>query len=658
MVRSLAVLLVIFSALSLICVQIPGALAETTDSWPMYRGDLQRTGFSTSKVPATSDIKWTYDTDAEVDSSPVVVNGRVIVGLSSGDVVALNSTTGSHLWTYAGESGQNSIWSTPAVDSGKVYVGTRQNNMLCLNEATGALMWTFTVDNEVNSSPLVADGKLYFNVNAQNSTGNGYNAKFYCVNATDGSLIWVKEIVGAQHSFSSPTFADGTVFECTLTDLYALDAVNGEVQWNVTVDSQGSVTSTPVVGDGRVYINAGIGASARVNCIDASTGSTLWTKSSVDNQTLGSYMSSPALVGNNLIVCSSFGTVFNLNARTGDLNWKYKSPAPSIWSSPAVADGKVVFGGDDGKVYCLNASDASLIWSKYTLDRVVSSPAISDGTIYVGCGTAGEGRIYAFGAKYTKLATLTLSLDSQTSFIGFKVTLTGTLSSSDGAIANVPITLSYSVNGGEKWNDITAVQTDAEGGYEAVWVPSATGTYLVRASWKGEYPLSDAEATCMLSVTLHNDEYVFAVVSNVTVSALAFNGADQKLSFTLSSEAGTNGFVEVTLAKNLVPAISDLDVFVDEVNLPYQATSVGDSWLLRFNITFDSADSSHGVVVALTGSEVESSPTSYTIGTIGFSPDMFLLVIVVLFALVVALALYIAVKSIGDKKKANAQPNP
>jgi hypothetical protein len=122
----------------------------------------------------------------------------------------------------------------------------------------------------------------------------------------------------------------------------------------------------------------------------------------------------------------------------------------------------------------------------------------------------------------------------------------------------MPITLSFSVNEGETWNDITAVVTGTDGSYEAVWVPSATGTYLVKASWKGEYPLSPAEQTRSLSVTLYNDQYVFSVVSNSTVSALSFSSTNQELSFTVSGEPNTTGFVEVMIAKTLVSNIAQL----------------------------------------------------------------------------------------------------
>jgi outer membrane protein assembly factor BamB len=642
--RTLTALLTAGLIFTLLCQFYPDVSAQNSDNWSMYRGNLQRTGASTVSVPATGDIKWIFNTTAEVDSSPAVANGRVIVGLASGDVVALNSTTGALLWTFAAESGQNSIWSSPAIDDGRVFVGNRQSNLLCLNESTGALLWSFAAGGEVDASPAVDNGQVYINVCLPNpDNASNKDAKFYCLNAVNGSVLWNYQCSGGQ-DFSSPAILDNTVFECTLNDVYALNADTGALRWSTHVFSDGTITSTPAVANGKVFVCS----NGAVSCLNGDTGAILWTQTTFDTQSVGTFRSSPAVIGNSLIVCSSFGTVFNINTQTGTLNWKFKATSSEIWSSPAVADGKVLVGAGDGKLYCINQTDGTLLWSKYTLDRIVSSPAVCDGVVYVGCGSAGAGRVYAFGAKYTQLASLSLALNSQAAFLGFKVKLTGTLSSPSGPIANVPVTLSFSVNGGETWNDITAVPTDTDGNYEAVWVPSATGTYLVKASWSGAYPVSAAQDIRALAVTLYNDQYVFSVVSNSTVSALSFNVQRQELSFSVSGESSSSGYTQVYIAKALLPSISELTVLLDQTNLQYQAESTEDAWLLTFTYTH----SSHNVLVAFQGAHTDQpTPTSFIIGTFAFTPETLLWVIIVLSATVVALAIFIAVNALRERRK-------
>jgi hypothetical protein len=52
-------------------------------------------------------------------------------------------------------------------------------------------------------------------------------------------------------------------------------------------------------------------------------------------------------------------------------------------------------GSFDGKIYGLKTSDGSLVWSYQTGDRVVSSPAVVDGVVYVG---SYDHSVYAIGA--------------------------------------------------------------------------------------------------------------------------------------------------------------------------------------------------------------------------------------------------------------------
>jgi hypothetical protein len=176
---------------------------------------------------------------------------------------------------------------------------------------------------------------------------------------------------------------------------------------------------------------------------------------------------------------------------------------------------------------------------------------------------------------------LTLSLNSPTSLLGFKVNLNGTLQLNETRIGNAPILLSYSITGGQTWNDITLATTSFDGSYLAVWIPSATGTYMVKAS-AGNATFASPEILRALSVTSFSDQYVFSVSSNSTLSALAFNSTSRELSFTVSGPSGTTGFVDVAIAKNLVADITSLKVYLDGSSMNYTATSTSDSWLLHF----------------------------------------------------------------------------
>jgi len=64
----------------------------------------------------------------------------------------------------------------------------------------------------------------------------------------------------------------------------------------------------------------------------------------------------------------------------------------SVSSSPAVVDGTIYVGSDDMSLHALSAEDGSEEWAFDTGDRVTSSPAVVDGTVYVG---SNDGSVYA-----------------------------------------------------------------------------------------------------------------------------------------------------------------------------------------------------------------------------------------------------------------------
>jgi parallel beta-helix repeat protein len=74
----------------------------------------------------------------------------------------------------------------------------------------------------------------------------------------------------------------------------------------------------------------------------------------------------------------------------------------------------------------------------------------------------------------------------------------------------------------------------------------------------------------------------FFVESNSTISELFFNSTSSELSFTVSGESGTAGYVKVTIAKSLVSSVQNVKVYLDGNQLNVAITEDADSWLLSF----------------------------------------------------------------------------
>ena len=100
-----------------------------------------------------------------------------------------------------------------------------------------------------------------------------------------------------------------------------------------------------------------------------------------------------------------YSPVAGSNVSNGKLVWNYTTGG-DVWSSPAVANGTVYVGSDDHNVYAINATTGTKLWNYTTGGAVLSSPAVVNGVVYVG---SNDTNIYAIsattGAKLWNYAT-------------------------------------------------------------------------------------------------------------------------------------------------------------------------------------------------------------------------------------------------------------
>ncbi len=69
--------------------------------WPMYQRDLSHSGAATgNELALKGRLKWEYDADGPMYSSPAVVDGRVYLATGAGSIVALDAETGEEVWKH------------------------------------------------------------------------------------------------------------------------------------------------------------------------------------------------------------------------------------------------------------------------------------------------------------------------------------------------------------------------------------------------------------------------------------------------------------------------------------------------------------------------------------------------------------------------------
>lgn len=255
------------------------------------------------------------------------------------------------------------VRSSPAVSGGLVFFGSKDGYLYAVDSETGRSRWRFDLGGyPVRSSPAVSNRTVF--------VGGGYT--LYAINADNGEERWRFSMRYAGES--SPTVADGVVYVASKeSQLYAIDAETGAQRWTFAAD--GLLFSSPAVADGYVFIGSDDG---NLYAIDAANGQKKWAF-----VTGGEVYSSPAVVGDRVYVTSKSRSTFAVDLKRGKEIWHYPVGGES---SPAVVGGIVFVGGDDGGLYALSAETGAPLWLFPTGRAISSSPAVTDGTVYIASG--------------------------------------------------------------------------------------------------------------------------------------------------------------------------------------------------------------------------------------------------------------------------------
>lgn len=140
---------------------------------------------------------------------------------------------------------------------------------------------------------------------------------------------------------------------------------------------------------------------------------------------IGTLIEFPAVVSRGVAYIGNYkGHIYALNMRNGKVVWRYKPRSGKMASSPAIVGDDVVVHGMDGVVRVLDRRNGRLRWSKRIGSPIESSPIVSGGLDFFG---AWNGRVYALDLKSRRLRwtyrtgykiTSSASIDGKTLFIG------------------------------------------------------------------------------------------------------------------------------------------------------------------------------------------------------------------------------------------------
>jgi outer membrane protein assembly factor BamB len=302
--------------------------------------------WSTTLAPAIG--QWESPDSPLVGNLALGGNGLVFVDLSQApsasgappsEVVALNASNGSIVWTdqqFAGVSFVGALTMAPfvrqfdgAVQS-ELLAATNGNYVSALDPATGNVLWS-SASGLYNSSVAVGNGLGY---------AVGSDDKLYALDLTSGGLKWVSQLI-------SPS--------CSGADKHPVVAGNEVIASSV--------------------------CNGQFAAFDAAMGNLVWRTPNLGP--IGPF--SAAVSGNNVYVGedngAGGGTLYGLALQNGSVVWKTPLAREPIWS-PFVANGVVYLVEADRLLITDQTNGKQLLTlPSSTGDLAFSAAIISDGQV-------------------------------------------------------------------------------------------------------------------------------------------------------------------------------------------------------------------------------------------------------------------------------------
>jgi outer membrane protein assembly factor BamB len=312
---------------------------------------------------ATGAPRWRCHVAGAVASTPAVDERAVYFASRDGLLHALDARTGRERWHHRFDAalGPDDYWdyflSSPVLVDGVLLIGGGDGHVVALDAASGRVKWRVDVGARVRSTIAAQAGTLVF------GTMDGH---VRALRASDGAALWSFATDGAAHKFAdagndttsvvaSPTIVGSSADALVAVGgrdgmLYALDLATGRLRWRLTHDGSSWMLATAT--DGRTLYVAG-GSAAIVQAVDAATGTERWR-----SKTHSAVFASLALAGDTLLASDFTGALVGLDRATGHRRWEFPLGGRAL-STPLAAGGLVYAASDAGVLRALEIAPAA-----------------------------------------------------------------------------------------------------------------------------------------------------------------------------------------------------------------------------------------------------------------------------------------------------------
>jgi len=271
-----------------------------------------------------------FDADAPILTSPIFLDGRLVVSDSAGKTQAIDSTTGKIIWSWEGPA---PVLASPIMAGNQVIVCDRTGQVTALDIRMGRRLWHFNALDAIVAAPRAHGDSLYF------GTRGGH---VYSIAAHSGKLNW--KYVADGRIVSTPTASVDTVYVGTQGGVcFALEAETGRLIWEYP-------TFSPILKSGVIVFTSVMFASENkwLYCCEKYSGTLKWKA-----PLKGSPGAALETIGASVICVSKEGWMQGFDTANGTLRFQ-RFLHKQIEAPPLINKDKVYLGTVDGEVSCFN----------------------------------------------------------------------------------------------------------------------------------------------------------------------------------------------------------------------------------------------------------------------------------------------------------------
>ncbi len=336
---------------------------------PFYRADTSRSSVYPGPGPiALPELAWEKPLGGVANMTPIVSDGKVIVGDLAGDLEALDGRTGEIVWQFKAGAG---FQGAAAASGGLIFAADLGGTLHAMDSSTGAERWSFPLPNQM-AQPIVVDGVLYVG----SSDGHAYG-----LDPATGANRW--EWDGpADTRLIVNAVTDGVAYIGGGGRLFAIRLVDKAEVWH-PVQTTSTEQSTAVLSGGTIYLSSlptATTPNSEVLAIDRMTGKVRWRFPSPSGQQVN-----PGPVRDGIVYVNTAGDgVYALRDRGGsDFDTVWHNPdVPASFLPSALAGDMLYVGVNEGPIVALSAGDGSELWRTPPTDTATSNPVVTGGTIF------------------------------------------------------------------------------------------------------------------------------------------------------------------------------------------------------------------------------------------------------------------------------------